>query len=144
MRPSWPRVVAAVFAGNILGIVSNQLAAQVLVPWLWARRAGGAGLVDGMGLIAASAILVAAPPVLLGALGAWLARRDQMWVGLACGLWGLSLIGSVPPSYPIARGVWYAPAVLVILSSTLGGWMLDLREQVHIKFEPPTNTGARG
>jgi len=128
-RPSWPRVVAVIFAGNTLGLVSNQLASQVVIPWLWSRRAGNVGLFDGVGLIMLSAILVAAPPVLLGALGAWLARRDQMWVGLACGLWSLSLIGAVPPAYPIARGVWYAPAVLVILSSTLGGWMIDLREQ---------------
>ncbi|HLE27829.1 MAG TPA: hypothetical protein VI793_06915 [Anaerolineales bacterium] len=129
-RPSWTRVIAVVFVGNTLGVVSNRLASQALIPWLWSGRAGSAGLFDGVGLVTLSAILLAAPPVLLGALGAWLARRDPMWVGLACGLWGFALIGRVPAGLPIAPGVWYAPAVLVILSSALGGWMIDLREQV--------------
>jgi hypothetical protein len=120
-----------VFAGNVLGLVAYQLAMQIVVPWLWSQMNGETTLLGGVLLIALSAIALAAPPVLLGALGAWLARRDELWVGLACGLWGVSLVGRVPEFYPIARGVWYAPAVLIILSSALGGWLIDLREQAY-------------
>jgi len=74
------------------------------------------------GLIAVSFVLLAAPPVLVGAFSGWLARRAQIWVGLASGLWALSLIGRVPAEFPIAAGVWYAPTVLVLLSGALGGW----------------------
>jgi len=46
-------------------------------------------------------------------------------------LWGFSLVSTVPAVLPIASGVWYAPTVLVLLSSMLGGWMLDLRAQAR-------------
>jgi len=131
-RPSWYRVVIVSLAGNVLGVAAWQ-SALVLIPRLWGGTNASTGLLARVGLIAVSAMLIAAPPVLIGALGAWLARRAQMWVGLACGLWGFSLIQAVPATFPIASGVWYAPTVLILLSSTLGGWLLDLREQARYK-----------
>jgi hypothetical protein len=125
------RIFVATLTCNALGLGVNWVAVRVLLPGLWAEANDDAGWLVRMGLVAASAILLAAPPVLWGALGAWIARRSQLWVGLACGLWGLALIGAVPPGLPIAPGIWYAPAVLVLLSSMLGGWMLDLRAQAR-------------
>jgi len=131
-RPSWYRLISIILAANALGLAAWQ-SALMLIPSLWAGTNAATGLPARVGLIAVSAILIAAPPVLIGALGAWLARGAQVWVGLACGLWGFSLIQTVPRAFPIASGVWYAPTVLVILSSTLGGWLLDLREQARYK-----------
>ena len=82
-----------------------------------------------MALVAATAILFAAPPVLAGALGAWLAGRAQLAVGLLSGLWSLSLLQTVPAGLPVAPGLWYTTTVLVLLSGMLGGWMMDLRAQ---------------
>jgi hypothetical protein len=130
MRNGWLRVAAAIFAGNALG-AGAWLYAQAAIPRLSSIVTGSAGMALRLGVIALIFILLAAPPVLLGALGAWLARRAQLWVGLACGLWGLGLIQSVPPALPIARGVWYAPTVLILLSSAFGGWMIDLRAQAE-------------
>ena len=125
------RIFLATLTGNALGLGANWAAVRLVLPWLWSGVNDDAGVLARMGLVAASAILLAAPPVLWGALGAWLARREQLWVGLACGLWGFVLIDSVPAVLPIASGVWYAPTVLVLLSSMLGGWMLDLRAQAR-------------
>lgn len=97
------------------------------IPWLWQGRGPNTNFLLLVGLTALTFILLAAPPVLVGALGAWLARRAQPWVGLVCGAWSLTLLGRVPASFPIAQGVWYAPTVLVLLSGALGGWMMDLR-----------------
>jgi len=126
------RLIIIIFTGNVLGLAAWE-AALALIPRLWAGTNTTTGLPTRVGLVALSAILMAAPPVLIGALGAWLARRAQTWVGLACGLWGLTLIQTVPAAFPIAAGIWYAPTVLVILSSTLGGWLLDLRAQAQYK-----------
>lgn len=125
---AWGWVTVLVLSGNTLGLVAHQLATRILVPWIWSRPSAMT-LAQNVTLITASAILLASPSVLIGALGAWLARRGQLWVGLACGLWGLTLVGRVPAYYPIATGVWYAPAVLVLLSSAIGGWMVDLSAQ---------------
>ena len=43
-------------------------------------------------LIAVSAILFAAPPVILGALAAKVAARHELFAGLAASLWGVSAI----------------------------------------------------
>src|SRR5947207_13853412 len=102
------RLTAIILAGNVLGFAAWQ-SALLLIPRLWAGMNASTGLSARVGLIAVSAILIAAPPTLIGALGAWLARRAQTWVGLACGLWGLTLIQTVPAAFPIASGVWYAP-----------------------------------
>ena len=135
MRSHWTRVIACVFIGNALGLGANWASGRFVIPWLWSGVTDGTGLLARMGLVALSAILLAAPPVLWGALGAWLARRDELWVGLACGLWGFVLIDTVPDAFPIAAGVWYAPTVLVILSGALGGWMIDLRTQARVASE---------
>lgn len=136
MRSIWPRLALSVLLGNALGLGANWAAVRVVLPWLWSGVTDDAGVPARMGLVAASAILIAAPPVLWGALGAWLARREQLWVGLACGVWGFSLVSTVPAVLPIASGVWYAPTVLVLLSSMLGGWMLDLRAQARASAGP--------
>ncbi|MGH2523952.1 MAG: hypothetical protein ACRDH2_15710 [Anaerolineales bacterium] len=130
MRSLWPRPLLAALAGNALGLAAWH-SAWALLPRLWAGTDETSGVGRLVGLIAVSAILLAAPPVLVGALGAWLARRAQLWIGLACGLWGLTLIQASPGTLPILSTLWYAPAVLVILSSTLGGWLIDLREQAR-------------
>ena len=121
-----PRTLAAIIVGNALGLSAWALARAAL-PWLWRGRGGVANLPLLMALIAATAILFAAPPVLAGALGAWLAGRAQLLVGLASGLWSLALLQSVPAGLPLAPGLWYASTVLVLLSGMLGGWMMELR-----------------
>lgn len=115
------RAVLAILGGNVLGYLAWVFALQA-IPRLWAGRSEHSHPLLLMGLIAASFVLIAAPPVLVGALSGWLARRAHLWVGLASGLWSLSLIGRVPADFPIAAGIWYAPAVLVLLSGALGGW----------------------
>jgi len=129
------RIFFAMLAGNLLGFCVNWASARFVIPWLWSGVTDGTGLLARAGLMVLSAIVLSAASVLWGALGAWLARRDELWVGLACGLWGFVLIDTVPAAFPIAAGVWYTPTVLVILSSALGGYMLDLRAQAR----PPMN-----
>jgi len=109
--------------------------ARVSIPELWQGRGPHTNFVVLVGLTALTFILLAAPPVLVGALGAWLARQAQLWIGLACGLWSLTLLGRVPAAIPIAAGIWYVPTVLVLLSGALGGWMMDLRAQA-IRLRP--------
>jgi hypothetical protein len=122
------RVLLAILLGNALGYWAWH-AGWAALPWLWGPGEASTDVLARAGAIALTAILMAAPPVLVGALGAWIARRAQLWVGIACGLWSLSLIQAEPDVYALTFGVWYAPTVLILLSSTLGGWMLDLRAQ---------------
>jgi hypothetical protein len=126
MRLPWFRIAAVIWLGNVLGYAA-WVGARLTIPLLWQGRGPNTNFLVLIGLIALTFILLAAPPVLVGALGAWVARRAQPLVGLACGLWSLTLLGRVPVSFPIAAGVWYAPTVLVLLSGALGGWMMDLR-----------------
>jgi hypothetical protein len=126
------RTLAAIVVGNLLGLAAWTLARAAL-PWLWRGRAGLTNLPLLMGLVAVTAILFAAPPVLAGALGAWLAGRAQLGVGLASGLWSLALLQSVPAGLPVAPGLWYATTVLVLFSGMLGGWMMALRAQAAPK-----------
>ena len=126
---AWLRVAVAILLGNGLGFAAWAFA-RIAIPRLWQDRGPNTNFLILMGLIALSFILVAAPPVLVGALGGWLARRAQPWVGLVCGLWSLSLVTSVPAAFPIAQGIWYVPTVLVLLSGALGGWMMELRASV--------------
>ncbi len=130
----WPRVVAAGLLANALGFGAWRLALAAL-PWLWSGVDESTRWAPRLGLMAASAIAVAAPPVLVGALGAWLAGRHQVWVGALSGLWAVTLIGPTPAYFlTIAPGVWYAPALLIVISGLFGGWMLDLRAQAA---QPP-------
>lgn len=124
------RIVLAMVLGNVLGFGAWR-AAVSLLPALWSAVEAGAGPGARLGFLALTAVTLAAPPVLIGALAAWLARRAYLWVGLACGLWAFTLVNLVPVEFPIAAGVWYAPTVLILLSGALGGWMLDLRRQVR-------------
>ena len=117
----WLRVTAAVIGGNVLGYGAWG-AAGALIPRLWAGRGPESPMPVLMGLIALSVVVLAAPPVLIGALAGWVARRWHLWVGLASGLWAITLVGWVPAEVPIAAGLWYAPTVLVMLSSALGAW----------------------
>jgi hypothetical protein len=126
------RTLAAIIVGNLLGL-SAWLLARAALPWLWRGRGALTNLPLLMGLVAATAILFAAPPVLAGAIGAWLSGRAQLVVGLASGLWSRALLQSVPSGLPIAAGLWYATTVLVLLSGMLGGWMMALRAQAAPK-----------
>ena len=126
MRLPWFRLSGAVLLGNVLGYAAG-VGARMAIPQLWQGRGPSTNFLLLVGLTALTFILLAAPPVLVGALGAGLARRAQPLVGLACGLWSLTLLGRVPAGFPIAQGIWYAPTVLVLLSGALGGWMMDLR-----------------
>lgn len=123
------RILAAVILGNALGYGAWR-AAWGLLPALWALAAERSGWLPRLGLVALTAILLAAPPVLVGALAAWAARRAHVLVGLAGGLWALSLVRATPPELPFLTTFWFAPTVLILLSSALGGWMLDLQAQV--------------
>ena len=126
MRIPWFRLCGVVLLGNVVGYAA-WVGARVTIPRLWDGRGPQTNFVMLIGLIALTVMLVGAPPVLVGALGGWLARRAQPLIGLACGLWSLTLLGRVPAGFPIAEGVWYAPTILVLLSGALGGWMMDLR-----------------
>jgi hypothetical protein len=126
MRIPWFRLAGIILLGNVLGYAA-WVGARATIPLLWEGRGPNTNFLMLVGLTALTFILLAAPPVLVGALGAWVARRAQHLVGLVCGLWSLSLLGRVPASFPIAQGLWYAPTILVLLSGALGGWMMDLR-----------------
>lgn len=124
------RVWAAIGLGNLLGYGAWRLAQAALSAWWAGPSTSASGLAQAGGVLV-TAILLAAPPVLIGALGAWLARRFQVGVGLACGLWSLTLIRALPTALPFIGSVWYAPTVLILLSGALGGWMLELRAQTR-------------
>ena len=130
MRIPWFRLAGIILFSNVLGYAA-WVGARVTIPVLWEGRGPNTNFLMLVGLTALTFILLAAPPVLVGALGAWLARRAQPLVGLVCGIWSLTLLGRVPASFPIAQGVWYVPTVLVLLSGALGGWMMDLRASAH-------------
>jgi hypothetical protein len=136
-RP-WLRLGGAVLLGNGLGFAA-WTADRAFIPQLWAGRGPHTPFALLVGLVSLSFILLAAPPVLAGALGAWLGRAAHLWVGLACGLWSLVLVGSVPAAFPIAPGTWYAPTVLVLLSGAMGGWLMDQRADLTPR--PPSLPG---
>lgn len=122
-----PRFVLAVALTNLAGWGLWRLAWEAFIPRLWGGLPPEAGLLARLGAMALTAIALAAPPVLLGAAGGWLARHSPAWLaGALSGLWALSLISTVPEGWPIAPGVWYAPSVLVMLSGLFGGWMVEL------------------
>lgn len=129
-----PRAIAAGLLGNALGYGAWR-AAWLVLPALWEQIPTGAAEA---GLVALSAILLAAPPVLIGAFSAGLARRAQVFIGLASGLWAVSLIRTLPATLPFIGQVWFAPTVLILLSSTLGGWMMEIRAQVEA-IRPPNS-----
>src|SRR5258708_30883856 len=120
MRLPWFRLGGILLLGNVLGYAA-WLGARVSIPLLWQGQSPKTNFLILVGLTALSGILLAAPPVLVGALCGWLARRAQPLVGLVCGLWSLTLMGHVPAVFPLAAGVWYTPPVLVLPAGALGG-----------------------
>jgi hypothetical protein len=127
------RFLLATLIGNALGWGAWALGWRAL-PLIWANVEGTAGWGALIGRVAVSAMMMAAPPVLIGALTAWLARRAHAWAGLASGLWSMTLIQATPESFPIMSQIWFAPTVLILLSALFGGWMLDLRAQAKSTF----------
>lgn len=125
-----PRILLAILLGNGIAYGAWR-AAWLVIPELWPAGAAADSVPWQLAKVALTAILLAAPPVLIGAASAWLARRAHLWVGLASGLWALSLIRFLPAEIPGLARLWFAPSVLILLSSTLGGWMLDLSSQAR-------------
>lgn len=123
---SWLRIVLAAVAGNLAGYAAWRFA-QAAIPRLWAGQTPESPLPGLLALTALTFILLAAPPVLAGALAAWLARRVPVVVGLLSGLWSLILLQPVPAGLPIAPGLWYASTLLVLLSGAAGGWTMQMR-----------------
>lgn len=124
------RFLFATLIGNALGWGAWALGWSVL-PLIWANVEEAVGLGAVVSRVAVSAMMMAAPPVLIGALSAWVARRAHIWVGLLSGLWSVILIQSTPESFPLLSQVWFAPTVLILLSALFGGWMMDLRVQAQ-------------
>jgi hypothetical protein len=126
------RFFLAIAVGNALGLGAWALGWMAL-PLIWAGVTEAAGFRLLVERVALSAMVMAAPPVLIGALSAWLARRAPVWVGLVSGLWSLGLISPTPKEFPIATPIWFAPTVIILLSSAFGAWMVELREQATRK-----------
>jgi hypothetical protein len=121
------RPLAAVAAGNLLGWGAWRLAWWAM-PGLWAGQSLQSGWPTLVGLTAVTAIFMAGPPVLVGALTARLAGSRllaALGVGLLSGLWSLTLVSVVPAGLPIAPGVWYATTALVLFSGAMGGWTMS-------------------
>ena len=117
------RSLVALALGNAAGYAAWRLGLGV-VPALWAGQMPPSSVLALIGLTAVSAIVMAGPPVLVGALAARLAGRAHMLVGLLSGLWSLMLIRTVPAGLPIAPGLWFASTVLVLFSGGMGGWTM--------------------
>ncbi len=117
------RPLVALALGNAAGYAAWQLGLWVL-PQVWAGLTPESNLLALSGLTALSAMVMAGPPVLVGALAARLAGRAHMLVGLLSGLWSLTLIRTVPAGLPIAPGLWFASTVLVLFSGGMGGWTM--------------------
>lgn len=117
------RLLAAIGLGNLCGWGAWRLGLWAL-PALWAGQLPPSSVLALIGLTAVSAIVMAGPPVLVGALAARLAGRAHLAVGLLSGLWSLTLLRLVPAGLPIAPGLWYASTVLVLFSGAMGGWTM--------------------
>ena len=126
MVGAWLRTVLAVLAGNFAGYGAWRFA-QAVIPRLWAGQTPQSNVLGLLALTALTFILLATPPVLIGAFTAWLARRAPVAVGLLSGLWSLILLQPVPSELPIASGLWYASTLLVLLSGAAGGWTMARR-----------------
>jgi hypothetical protein len=120
------RLIGAIVAGNLAGYAAWRFA-QVVIPQMWAGQTPQSNALWLLALTGLTFILLATPPVLVGALTAWLARRAPVAVGLLSGLWSLILLQPVPAELPIASGLWYASTLLVLLSGAAGGWTMARR-----------------
>lgn len=128
------RAFFAGLLGNALGY-GVWRAAWLALPGLWASAGPEAGPGRQVGVLIMTVLLIAAPPGLIGAFSAWLAGRARLGVGLLSGLWALTLIRVLPAEVVFLGPVWFAPTVLILLSSALGAWLMELRAQVaeHIQ-----------
>ncbi len=117
------RPLVAMALGNAAGWAAWRLGLWVL-PQLWAGLTPESSLLTLMALTALSAVVMAGPPVLMGALAARLAGSAHMLVGVLSGLWSLTLIRTVPAGLPIAPGLWFASTALVLFSGGMGGWTM--------------------
>lgn len=121
---SWGlRPLGAIALGNLCGWGAWRLGVWAL-PAMWARLTPQSSVLVLILMTAISAIVMAGPPVLVGALAAGLAGRAHIGVGLLSGLWSLMLIRTVPAGLPIAPGLWFASTVLVLFSGGMGGWTM--------------------
>jgi hypothetical protein len=118
------RPLLAIALGNVCGWGAWRLGLWAL-PVLWADVTPASGLWVLGTLTALSAIVMAGPPVLAGALAARLGGRAHVLVGVLAGLWSLLLLRSVPAGLPLAPGLWYASTVLVLFSGGMGGWTMS-------------------
>jgi hypothetical protein len=125
-RARYLRPMAAILLGNLAGFAAWQLA-WAAIPRLWAGQTPESPAAGLLALTALTFILLASPPVLAGALAAWLARRAPVLVGLLSGLWSVALLQPVPAELPLAPGLWYASTLLVLLSGAAGGWTMQAR-----------------
>ncbi len=126
-RRAWAaplRPLLAVLLGNLSGWGAWRLGLWV-IPQLWAGLTPQSNVFTLIALTGVSAIVMAGPPVLVGALAARLAGRAHVLVGLLSGLWSLQLISTVPAGLPIAPGLWFASTVLVLFSGAMGGWTMS-------------------
>ena len=124
------RPLLAIVLGNLGGWAAWQVGLAVVTA-LWQGQTPQSGVLRLIGLTALSAIVMAGPPVLVGALAARLAGQAHVAVGVLAGLWALTLIRSVPAGLPIAPGLWYAPTVLVLFSGGMGGWTMSHGRRRH-------------
>ena len=117
------RLIAAILGGNIVGYAAFRAAAW-FTPQLWI--AAGDEITFGMRLtlIALSAILFAAPPVIIGAMAAKAASRHELFAGLAASAWGMSAIQWWPSIPTLPSESWLAPMTLIFLSGLMGAWVM--------------------
>ncbi|MCC7360042.1 MAG: hypothetical protein IT317_11225 [Anaerolineales bacterium] len=118
------RPLLALVLGNLCGWAAWRLGLSAVLA-LWQGQPSPGDLPRLITLTALSAIIMAGPPVLVGALAARLAGQAHLLVGVLAGLWALTLIRTVPAGLPIAPGLWYAPTVLVLFSGGMGGWTMS-------------------
>jgi hypothetical protein len=117
------RVAAAALGGNLIGYATFRFAAWWM-PQQWAAVRAGDPLGEVMLLIAVTAMVFAAPPVIVGALAARVAGSYEPYIGLTSALWSISarLWWPVIPQLPAES--WIAPMVLIMMSGMIGGWMV--------------------
>lgn len=117
------RLIVAIIGGNIVGYAAFRAAAW-FTPQLWI--AAGEEITFGMRLtlIAISAILFAAPSVIIGALAAKVAARHELFAGLAASVWGVSAIQWWPIIPALPSESWLAPMTLIFLSGLMGAWVM--------------------
>jgi hypothetical protein len=75
-------------------------------------------------LIAVTAMVFAAPPVIVGALAARVAGAYEPYIGLAAAFWGVSAQSWWPAIPQLPAESWIAPMALIMMSGMIGGWMV--------------------